>query len=221
MFDLYILNDWNGNPHIMSSSKIHKRIISDSNKSNYNWIASASELINVCNKKDFPKEKAYDIEVAILNCYSKLMTRDKEYLRMDVRDIISVYSAYNSLYGVDDCKVIEARERFLRSFISLTTHYSFLSISHHGKNFEDAKKEWIDNMFNELFKIEQIDFFNLFPQLKLEFTHKIQELEKSGLFDEEDKMEKERLLDYARSLLEQPKNEKILAKRKENEIRIN
>ena len=41
----------------MTAKELYNRVMEDS-KSNYNWIASATDLINVCNKKNFPEEKA-------------------------------------------------------------------------------------------------------------------------------------------------------------------
>lgn len=216
MFNLYILEDWCGTPHIMSSSKIHKIVMDDSSKSNYNWIASATDLINVCNKKKFPEEKANDIKAAILNCYSSLMWSEDDYSRRKKTDLNAVYFAYNSLYGVEDEKVIQARTRFLKSFLSLVTRSSFLFIAHHGENFRNARKEWINHKFNNLFAQEQIEFASLFSLLKNDFRKKIEQLEESGLFDEEDKIEQERFIGYtdetANQFFEQPERQKVLSK---------
>lgn len=216
MFNLYILEDWYGTPHIMSSSKIHKRVMDDSSKSNYNWIASATDLINVCNKRNFPEEKANDIKVAILNCYSSLMWSEDDYSRRKKTDLNAVYFAYNSLYGVEDQKVIQARTRFLKSFLSLVTHSSFLFMAHHGENYRNAEKEWINHIFSNLFVQEQIDFASLFSLLKNDFTQRIKQLEESGLFAEEDKIEQERLIGYidetVNQFFEHPERQKVLAK---------
>lgn len=216
MFNLYILEDWCGTPHIMSSSKIHKRVMDDSSKSNYNWIASATDLINVCNKKNFPEEKANDIKAAILNCYSSLMCSEDDYSRRKKTDLNAVYFAYNSLYGVEDEKVIQARTRFLKSFLSLVTRSSFLFIAHHGENFRNARKEWINHKFNNLFAQEQIEFASLFSLLKNDFRKKIEQLEESGLFDEEDRIEQERFIGYidetANQFFEHPERQKVLSK---------
>ena len=56
MFGLYSFLDWNGNPRTMRASTIHKKVLEASKKSNYGWIASATDLINVCSKKNFPVE---------------------------------------------------------------------------------------------------------------------------------------------------------------------
>ena len=216
MFNLYILEDWCGTPYIMSSSKIHKRVMDDSSKSNYNWIASATDLINVCNKKKFPEEKANDIKAAILNCYSSLMWSEDDYSKRKKTDLNAVYFAYNSLYGVEDEKVIKARTRFLKSFLSLVTRSSFLFIAHHGENFRNARKEWINHKFNNLFAQEQIEFASLFSLLKNDFRKKIEQLEESGLFDEEDKIEQERFIGYidetANQFFEHPERQKVLSK---------
>lgn len=216
MFNLYILKDWYGTPHIMSSSRIHKKIMDDSSKSNYNWIASATELVNVCNKRNFPEEKANDIKVAILNCYSSLIWSEDDYSRREKTDLDAVYFAYNSLYGVKDEKVVQARARFLSSFLSLTSYSSLIGLFHHGENFRNAKREWEKQKFNELFAEEQVDFANLFSVLKFDFSQRMKLLEESGVFAEEDKIEQERFWGYidesVNHFLEQPDRQKVLAK---------
>lgn len=216
MFDLYILEDRYGTPHLMSSSKIHKKIMNDSSKSNYDWIASATELINVCNKRNFPEEKANDIKVAILNCYSSLMWSEDNSSRREKADLDAVYFAYNSLYGIKDEKVIQARARFLSSFLALTSYSSLVGLFHLGENFRNAKREWEKQKFDELFTEEQIDFANLFSILKNDFSQRIEQLEESGFFAEEDKVEQERLQSHIAEVVNQffehPDRQKVLAK---------
>lgn len=45
--------------------------------SNYDWLASADELVDVCNRKGFNRKYAIDIKCAILNCYAILFHRSE------------------------------------------------------------------------------------------------------------------------------------------------
>ena len=104
-------------PHVLCVLQLYiKKVIEASKKSNYNWIASATDLIYICNKKDLPIEYAIDIKVAILNCFATLINSENE-SRGKETDIYAVYHAYNSLYGVENENAIVARKNFLRGFL--------------------------------------------------------------------------------------------------------
>lgn len=199
MFNLFVLTDWYGEKHLMSSSKIHSRVMEDSRTSNYNWITSAKELINICNRKSFPKEEANDIKAAILDCYSSLILEDEENSRINEIDV--AYSLYNSLHNVDDEKIKNARVRFLNSFLSSITGSTYLFITHQGERFRNTEKEWINQNANNLIEKEQINFPSLISKLRDDFLKDINELEEKGYFAEEDKVEEKKLIDYSERLM--------------------
>jgi len=60
------IKSWSGKIHRMTAQQLYERILKDS-KSNYNWIASATELVRVCRHPDFPGKYAQEIKLAYLN----------------------------------------------------------------------------------------------------------------------------------------------------------
>lgn len=62
----YTVVGWHNERYFMTAKQLCERVLTDS-KSDYNWIASAAELVRVCTQPSFPQEYAQAIEIAILN----------------------------------------------------------------------------------------------------------------------------------------------------------
>lgn len=195
MFGLYLLEDWNGSLRLMRASKIHKKVMDKSQKSNYNWIASATDLISVCEKKKFPQQYSVDIKIAVLNCFSQLINSDNHSTRRKKTDLDAVYYAYNSLYEIQEEKAIKARTNFLNAFLLHITlcRYTFLF---RGKSYHKYCAEWRNKKFNELFSKADINFPYLKTILEKEFQDAIDLAEKEGIFREDDKKAQEKLNNY-------------------------
>ena len=73
----YKVTDWDGDTHSLTAKQLYERVLDDS-KSDYNWIASATELVRVCNNPCFPEMYAVGIKMIILNCFANLELQ-KEY----------------------------------------------------------------------------------------------------------------------------------------------
>lgn len=185
MFGLYLLKDWYGNLHLMSASKIHKQVMEQSQNSNYDWIASATDLISVCEKKNFPKHFEIDIKTAILNCFSQLINCDNDSTRGKKTDLNAVYYAYNSLYEIQDERVIEARAKFLTAFLLQIT-LSRYTDSVKGKTYHEYCIEWRNKQFDELFSKTDINFSSLKTKLEKEFQNSIAIATKTGIISKDD-----------------------------------
>lgn len=191
MFELYTFNDWNGNLRIMLASTIHKKVIEDSKQSNYNWIAPAKELINVCTKKNFPIEYSIDIMAAILNCFASLINIDDDTSYCKNTDIQAVYYAYNSLFDVKNETAIKARINFLNGFLSRICWNSWQFLFHQGDSFTKVCNDWQTAKLNELILIKDLNFDKIKVSLEKDFINVIKEAEKNGVFVEDDKRAKE------------------------------
>jgi len=194
MFGLYTFLDWNDAPHVMRASTIHKKVMEASKKSNYNWIAPATELLYVCSKEGFPVEYAIDIKACILNCYSSLMTSEEGIGYSYKTDIYAGYSAYNSLYGVEDENAIMARKNFLKSllFDIIIISNSLLFIKHLGETFVELTGQWQERKLNELINIPNLDFDEIKESIAQDYYKFIKKAEEEGLFEEDDRIEEER-----------------------------
>lgn len=187
MFGLYSFLDWNGEPRIMRASTIHKKVLESSKKSNYGWIASATDLITVCSKKNFPVEYAIDIKSAVLNCFSVLINSEDDTSKSKKTDIHAVYYAYNSLFGIENENAVNARKNFLNGFLHRIRWNSWQFMFHQGNSFNNVCKEWQNTKFNELIIMENLNFDELKKSLEEDFRKLIKKAEQAGVFIEDDK----------------------------------
>lgn len=191
MFGLYLFEDWNGNLCIMRASKIHKNVMDISKKTNYNWLTSAENLINVCNKKKFPAEYAIDIKVAILNCFAQLINNS----HIKKEDLDAVNIAYNSLYKIQEDKAIKARTNFLNAFLMHITYHRFTFLLR-GESYYNYCEKWRERKFKELFCEENLNFSNLEITLESDFENTILIADEKGIFSEDDKKEQLKIGEY-------------------------
>ena len=191
----YEIRGWTGN-YSMTAKQLYERVLEDS-KSNYNWIASASELVRICEDVDFPVEYAQFIKSAILNCCADLETQ-KEYEHIgSIRSIDeeAVYFCYNSLTDFDE-KSRQVKKKYLHAVITAITKYNHSEVRfcmHPGPAYREVCKDWIKTKFNENVSREEIDFDKLREDLYLDFDKTIQKAEKDGVFEEDDKENRERI----------------------------
>lgn len=62
-------------PHgywLMTAEELLQRVREDSERSNYGWITSATELVHTCGHPDFPAEAAEEIRDRILTCFASI-----------------------------------------------------------------------------------------------------------------------------------------------------
>lgn len=180
MFGLYTFMDWSGTPRTMRATTIHKKVIEASKKSNYNWIASATDLVDICNKKDFPMEYAIDIKVAILNCFAALINSENESKGKET-DIYAVYQAYNSLYGIENENILAARNNFLRGFLRKITLESLSFLAYDIESYFKIYREWSGKKVNELLSIKDINFAAIKNLLTQEFETYLNTKVKEGI----------------------------------------
>lgn len=190
----YIIVGHNDERYIMTAERLHERILEDS-KSDYNWIAPADSLVNVCDKAGFPEEYALDIKCAILNCFANIEHRantggDRYIDSYSVKQ--AVWSCYNSLYGCENEKAIKARERYLKEIISTSCYVRFLdSLFHPGPTFQKMRDDWIEANFEKYIQEKRIDFQTFEKKLHSEFAEIINKAEEEGAFDEDKKADQE------------------------------
>ena len=188
MRKFFRLTTW-GNPSIMSDYKIHKQIMEESKISNSDWLASASELVDVCNKKGFDKDYAIDIKCAIVNCFASLIRHGD--LHVDVANDKGVFTAFNDLlteysknkhktdYNVKKIERIkDVCANFLNSYIYRITFWQYLSID--SDSFYKAYHEYRENKIKELMTTGFVEFRTLEHQISEEYKNYINEKISNG-----------------------------------------
>ena len=63
----YMVTGHHGDTYSLTAKQLYERILDDS-KSDYNWIASASELVRICKKTGFPNKYPWLIFSFVVRC---------------------------------------------------------------------------------------------------------------------------------------------------------
>lgn len=190
----YMVTGHHGDTYSLTAKQLYERILDDS-KSDYNWIASASELVRICKKTSFPAEYALAIKCAILNCFTNIEHRANcggdRYIDKPA-DQEAVQECYNSLYQVEDEKAISARKRYLAEIVATASYTRiFDSLYHPGPTFRKLRKDWNKSKVQEYISKEKIDFKQLIEVLHGEFVEIIKKAEVDRAFEEDERAEKE------------------------------
>lgn len=185
----YKITGWHGDTQVLTAKNLYERVLEDS-KSDYNWIASAVELVRVCNEPDFPEIYATNIKIIILNCFANLELQQEKCCNRRQMDKEAVYSCYNSLQETD-AAVIKAKEKYLAAIIEGITRYSGDEERfpiHFGPAYKKTCENWKKAKLNEYVSEVKIDFNQLRERLNADFEKTIKEAEKNGIFNEDDKL---------------------------------
>lgn len=190
----YMVTGHHGDIHSLTAKQLYERVLNDS-KSDYNWIASASELVRICKKTSFPAEYALAIKCAILNCFANIEHRANcggDRYSDKPGDQEAVQECYNSLYGVEDQEAMSARKRYLAEMIATASYTRFLdSLYHPGPTFIKLREDWGKSKVQEYISQEKIDFKHLVEVLHNEFVEIIKKAEIDGAFEEDEKVDRE------------------------------
>ena len=153
----YKVTDWDGDTHSLTAKQLYERVLDDS-KSDYNWIASATELVRVCNNPCFPEMYAVGIKMIILNCFANLELQKECPSRRESTDNEAVYSCYNSLPSTDETAK-KVKEKYLTAVITGITKYTQCEVRfpiHIGTTYRQKVEEWKKAKFDEYVSAIQI-----------------------------------------------------------------
>ena len=184
----YDVGGWRGTVYSLTAEELYNRVLADS-KSDYNWIASATELVKVCNKRGFPEYYADGIKLIILNCFANLELKKENPFNREKTDNEAVYSCYHSLPSGYEA-VIKVKEKYLTAIIEGVTRYAKDEVRlpiHMGPAYKNVCENWKKAKFEEYASKAKIDFEELRLDLYEDFEMTIRKAEREGLFDEEDK----------------------------------
>lgn len=191
----YLVHGWRGKDQVLTAKELYERVMEDS-KFDYNWIAPASELVRICKKTSFPTDYATDIKIAILNCFANIEHRansgSDRYID-NPADKEAVQYCYNSLYGIDNERAINARQYYLSEMIITASYVSctFDSLYHPGSTYRNLCENWRKSKFDEYISKEEIEFKKLVETLHNDFANVIKKAQANGDFEEDEKKDKE------------------------------
>ena len=188
--------------HCLTAKALWESVMEDASKSDYNWIASATELVKVCNAPEFPKGYAQDIKVAILNCFASLEFKKDIPSHGEPTDQEAVYYCYNSLSGIDG-KVVSAKTNYLLAIIKYIAfhHFGVLDTHYHsGPTYFKIREEWVKKKLFENISKNEIDFRQLIQELHNDFDKTIKTAEEEGAFKKDDEEHEEEMRKFWSSL---------------------
>lgn len=143
----YTLNTWRNGRVRVTANELYRRVKSDS-KSNYNWIASATDLVRVCKMKGFPEDIAEKIQDLILNCFAELSVRNiyKDSNQKSTDERAVWYCYHNS-------KNEELKDYFVEQNVKraiLLCYGDSGRAFHGGPKHDEFEKRFTDKMAHEI-----------------------------------------------------------------------
>lgn len=146
-------------------------IVSKNSKSDYNWVASATELYNVCQMEGFDKKYAKSIMLLILNCYATLELKITDEANYEETAQETVNNIYNR-FSFDDKEASFIKERYLRNVILAVTMYNGdeerikLNYCH---SFYELEENWKNEMYFYYCEESDLDFKIVRRSLRLKY----------------------------------------------------
>ena len=198
----YNITGWKGGKYSLTAKQLYERVLEDS-KSDYNWIASATELVRVCNDPCFPEIYAVGIKIIILNCFANLELQKEYPSKGELTDAEAVYSCYNSLPTTDET-VKKVKEKYLTAVITGITRYTQSEVRlpiHVGPTYTKKVEEWKKKKFDEYVSaVTILNFDQLREDLYTDFDKMVETAEEEGAFEKDDKEYREKLRKFWASI---------------------
>ena len=186
----YNITGWKGKKYSLTAKQLYERVLEDS-KSDYNWIASATELVRVCNDPWFSERYVVPIKIIILNSFANLELQKEYYSNEESTDAEAVYSCYNSLPNTNKTAK-KVKDKYLNAVITSVTKYNYGSGEvrfplHIGPTYSKKVEEWKKKKFDEYVSaIMLLNFDQLKENLSADFNNMIKTAEQEGAFEKAD-----------------------------------
>lgn len=184
---LFKVNFRNG-IEIKLPAKIILILVKIDSRRDYDWFASASELVRICKLSDFPQDVAILIEAAILNCYANI----ENSVQMYPEENYNVTFCYNSL--IEKTDYAKLRKKYISSILDSIIKYGIsidLKKRHFGKTYEDMCVDWKSRKLHFVYSEQRInDLRQLCQSFSDDFANIIQEAEQRNAFAEDEERER-------------------------------
>lgn len=188
----YTVIGWHNEEHFMTAKQLLKRVQEDST-SDYNWIASATELVRICTQPSFPQSYAHAIKIAILNCFANLELKRERSGYSEDTDNEAISFCYHTLSGVSE-EADTAKQNYLKAIIEGVTrsHFRLFEFDHYGPTYRKLCNDWKDSMLKEYSPLSFLFFATLRQTLHEDFDKFMKKAEGEGCFKEDDKANQEK-----------------------------
>lgn len=190
---MFCLKDWKGRKRYFTAKGLYKRVMRDS-KSDYDWITSATELVQVCERADFPKKYALEIELAILNCFANLELKrhiPSTHANNDQASVDFCYRAIIDANITNDPRINAVKHKYLKAIIAGVVKYELTKgamlrrTASYGPTYCKICEVWQKERFEEYKDVYLASAYELRLALAESFNHTIKAAEESGIFEKE------------------------------------
>lgn len=178
----YKVCGWKGKNFSMTAMKLRDRVLQDS-KSNYNWIASATELVRICNLEQFPQDIAVEIKRAILNCFANIATDNYDEGYQEPTDDQAVRECFNTLDSNDKLNE-QIKQKYVKQILNKIVFgsFEFPPAMLYGDGYRDFGKQWISNKMEELKELQTLTS-STFTEISKQFSADLKAADKNGVFE--------------------------------------
>lgn len=173
------ITDWKGNCHEMTPNKLLERIQRDS-KSNWNWLAPASEIVKTISDPDFPEEMANELKIIVLRCFANILLSETPGYEKDT-DQIAVAYCYYSAHGKSAQKVKRLyRKNILKAATRATRQQVGLSV--YGAEWHKFCANWQKTSLQNFNGCFGTDFMRFGEKARKNFVSAAKKAKAAGTF---------------------------------------
>ena len=181
------ITDWHDTRREMTPDELLERIRKDS-KSNWNWLAPATEIVKAISGSDFPEPIANELKGIILKCFADILLSDYSGTEKST-DQIAVAYCYYSLHGKAGKHI---KRLYRKNLIRATISYTGLWAIHtRGKEYYAFCREWEKDALQHFTRRFGVDFMRFRINIETDFKSALERAEAAGQF-ENDKAEHEK-----------------------------
>lgn len=183
------ITDWNGDSHEMTPERLLDRIRDDS-KSNFNWLAPATEIVRTISDPEFPEPIANELKCIVLKCFAELLVSN-QYGHEKSTDQLAVAYCYYSVHGKAGKKI---KRLYRKNLVESVVRDFTLTSSHiRGEEWRMFCEAWKEDLLQNFPERIGVDFMRFGAKVVADYQKALESADRDGKF-ENDKAEHKRIL---------------------------
>lgn len=179
------ITDWHDCRHEMTPEELFERIKRES-RSNWNWLAPATEIVKTISDPDFPEPIANELKKIILRCYADTLLSNIKGEEKPT-DQIAVAYCYYSLHGKASKRLKRHYRRNLIKAAMRSVSRRLVSAHIHGEQYRTFCDQWeqeaIQHFTGRWFGI---DFMRFRAKIEADFEKSLKQAIEAGEFAEDE-----------------------------------